>query len=206
MNKVLGKEALKIGLLFILPILLIKLGIIPVEWRFVLLYIWLLLIIGLAFQERYSLKELGIRTDNVREAIVPYTLFTIVGIVFILGIAYILDRQPAPESHRYGYFAFLFIPVSLVQEFIYRSYLLTKLERIFYSPTIAITINAFLFAFLHIIYPQPLALFPIGLLSGFAFALLYHRYPNLLLISLSHMILNYVTTLHCFFTIAIQGC
>jgi membrane protease YdiL (CAAX protease family) len=184
----------------------LKLGIIPIEWRFILLYTFLGAVILLALLERLTLKELGIRFDNLKTGLVSYLFFTALGLLFIFALAQLLGREPSLDRFASSQFSLIFIPISIAQEFIYRSYLMVKLKQLTKRPIVVITINALLFAFLHIIYPDPLLLLPVGLISGFGFAWMYDRYPNTILISISHMILNYAITSFCIFTITIQNC
>jgi membrane protease YdiL (CAAX protease family) len=193
-------------LLFILPIVLIKLEILPIAWRFPLLYTMVGIVFVIVLSEKWTLKDLGIRLDNIRESMIPYIVFTILGLGFIYLLAVVFDREPALSRFTLEGFSLLFIPISIAQEFIYRSYLLAKLGKLVKSPTIAILLNTALFALLHIIYPNPIMLLPVGIVAGLGFAWIYYRYPNLILISISHMILNYAITSFCFFTITMQSC
>ena len=62
-----------------------------------------------------------------------------------------------------------------------------------------IILNTLLFTLIHIIYPMPEIMIPVAVISGFAFALMYRYFPNLILISLSHAVLNFVAILYGFF-------
>lgn len=155
---------------------------------------------------RWPLKEIGARADNLKRAAVPYILFTLVGVVAIIIVARLLGKQPVAEWWSYSHFLYLFIPISFVQELAFRSYLMSKLQRLVSKPWVVIALNGFLFALMHIIYSDPLLLFPVGLAAGIGFAAMWYYYPNLWLITISHMVLNFTTTLHCFFSFANSGC
>ena len=40
-----------------------------------------------------TLFELGIRTDNLKQTIIPYMVFTIIGIIFLLAVSKFLKRK-----------------------------------------------------------------------------------------------------------------
>lgn len=200
------KVTLQIIGLFVLPVLLLLVGVIPVTFRFWVLGIFSLAILALIVAERWSLQSLGLRTDNLRHSLVPYFLFTLVGVVVIVGLAKVLGKHPVNEWWTHVHLLGWFVPISFVQELGFRSWLMPKLETLFKNYWVVIAVNGLLFAFMHTIYPDPLLLLPLGLGAGLGFAVMYHYYPNLYLISLSHMVLNFVTTMHCFFSYAITGC
>lgn len=179
----------------------------PIENHLIIhwvVYVFSLVVLGIVIYERWSLKKLGIRTDNIRETLVPYTLFTIVGLGVIFVFAFFLDRNTAIEWWLYPHFQYGFLVTSVLQEVMFRGFLMPKLKNIFSSAWHVIGANGLLFALIHVVFPDPLLLFPLGLISGIAFAAMYYYYPNLILIALSHSILNFFAMLHCFFSISIQ--
>ena len=68
------------------------------------------------------------------------------------------------------------------------------------SATAVIVWNALLFAGLHIIYPDLAISLPLIFAGGLGFASLYYVYPNLFLVSASHVVLNFFALLYCFFS------
>lgn len=181
-------------LLFIIPVLIVYSKIIPFQYHRYVLFIFTFLIILLVIKSKLSLKELGIYIDKPFRHYFPYLLFTIVGIVFIYAIAEFVGREPLDWDSQYLY-VLLVIPLSFCQEFIYRAYLMNRLKYFFSSTIVVILINTFLFTFLHVIFKQIGVDLPLAFISGLAFAWIYNRYPNLLLISLSHSILNFTAVL-----------
>ena len=55
--------------------------------------------------------------------------------------------------------------------------------------------------FLHSIFPNPTIGLPIAFIGGLGFALMYMKYPSLLLIIISHSIINFFVVLYGFFVI-----
>lgn len=200
------KIAGQIIALFVVPVVLLATGVVPLQYRFWILGLLTAFVIGEMVIKRWPFKTIGLRTDNLKQGIIPYIAFTLAGTIAIVLMAKLLGKQPVTEWWGYSHFLFWFAPISFVQELAFRSYLMPKLEHVVEKTWVVIGINGLLFALMHVIYPDPLLLFPLGLAAGVGFAAMYRAYPNLWLISLSHMVLNFVTTLHCFFSFANSGC
>lgn len=190
---------IQIFFIFIAPIALIVSGIIPIEWRMVVLCISLLLILGIIRFEKRTDSELGIRPFSYR-AVFWYSLFTFLGIVGLWYVQRLLGLSRISEWWKIEHLLFAFIPVSLLQEVAYRSFLFLKLKEVFSKTSHIIFANAFLFGILHSMYPMPHIMVLVSTIGGLGFALLYYRYPNLFLISLSHIILNFIAIYFGFFS------
>jgi membrane protease YdiL (CAAX protease family) len=96
----------------------------------------------------------------------------------------------------------LFVFVSVFQEFAFRGFLIPVLGKIFHRNFAIVLINAVLFAGMHSIYSFPIIALPVAFVGGLVFAGLYIKYPNLILISIMHCILNFVAVGYGFFAIA----
>lgn len=184
--------------LFIFPPLLIYLHIIPKSIWFVALLIMFLIIPSIVIKEKWSLKSLGIRLDNISSGLLPYTIFTILGVLVMISIAQIVKSGTVENWWQDAHFQFLFLPISFIQEFAYRSFLIPRLKNFTRSPFLIIFLNAILFSLLHIFYPNPMVNLPLTFVAGLGFAALYYRYPNLILITISHCILNFLAVYYCF--------
>ena len=200
-NKVYDEIFLEIVYIFILPVVLIYLGVINMEWRVLILFICALLISGIIRHQRWSKDKLGLVPIN-KQALFEYTLFTILGVLGLVLFARYFSFAPIDitdwnESWRLILF---FIPLSVLQEIAYRGYLSARLRELFTSRAHRILINTGLFALLHIIYPLPALLLPIVIIGGLFFAWLYERHSNLVLISMSHSILNFTAVMFGFFS------
>lgn len=193
------RTLLEIIFLFIVPVALLYWEIIPRAADQIVLLIYTSFVILLIIHEHWSLKTLDIRVDNLRKTILPYTIFTLFGIAGIVALAALLKKEPLSEGNLYILFFLWSLPISFVQEFLYRGFLMHELHRIYSSIAAIVLVNAGLFAFLHILYtPAPLIVL-ITFVGGLVFAYMYHKYPNLILISLSHGILNFVAIFYSFF-------
>ncbi len=199
------KFLVEILLIFLLPILLIKFGILPESVRLLLLTLGVIAVGIIITRERWKAEDVGIRFDNIKKALPTYTLFTAGGLILLILYANVLNL---PTLHVLGgknaelKLILTFLPVSLFQEFLYRGFLMKMLKQIFKSEThTIILVNATLFALLHVIYPHQLFVIPLVFIGGVFFAAIYHKMPNLILVSVAHAILNYAALTLGFFVV-----
>lgn len=198
-----GKKEIcaQIFLVFILPILLINLGIIEIEDRIWVLGILISLLLVVLIKEKWTLRMLGVTSHNIKKYALPYILFTVVAIL----VAYIFGEKIGHEElvgwWKYGHFLYGFFIVSLFQEIGYRGYLIPALGKIIKKPIFIVCANALIFMFLHSIFPNPLVGLPLAFIGGIGFALMYLRYPSLPLIIISHALINFFVVLYGFFVV-----
>lgn len=190
--------------LFVLPILLILMGVIPLKYRFFVLLLIAILVLGIIFFEKWTLKDLGIRIDNLKKSLLPYFYLTIVAVFVTVLLAKWLKTGSQPIAGNI-HFQFGFIILSFLQELLFRSFLIPKLKRLTSSSASVIISNAILFGFLHIIFPNPVTIFVISGLLGLGFAFVYYFRPNLILATISHSIINFVAVYYCFASLSV-GC
>lgn len=189
--------------LFVLPTLLLYYGIIPGQLRIILLFVVALFLYGIIKRAQWTYDDLALRTDYMKD-IVPYVLFTIGGIGLLLWVWKInpyTTVRPNYEWWEDARFLLLFIPISVLQEVIFRGILMKLLRHAFKSPLFIILINASLFTLIHIIYAHSVVVLPLTFIGGIGFAWIYYTYPNLILISISHTILNFIAMILGFFIV-----
>ena len=102
--------------------------------------------------DNWTLFDLGIRFDNFKIGLIPYSLFTLIGILALLLTSKILKLKPDKNFYKQKHFIFGFIILSILQEFLFRSFLIPKLSLLINIEILIILINAVLFTFMHIIY------------------------------------------------------
>jgi uncharacterized protein len=191
----------QIFIIFVLPVFLLYFHIIPLGWRMILLLISALFIYGIIRKEEWSYEKMGLRHDNFKKAFPFYLFFTAIG-VFLLFLLDTKFGMPNVETKKYILQTWIFfIPISFFQEFAFRTFLMERLKEIYDNKFLIILINAVLFTLIHTIYPNLGIGLPLAFISGVFFAWLYIKYPNLVLISISHAILNITAVLLGFFTI-----
>jgi membrane protease YdiL (CAAX protease family) len=186
--------------LFIIPTLLIYFEVIPNELRAPLLFIVALLLYGIVKHAKWTYADMGITKDFMKD-IVPYTIFTVGGVLFLIWLAHIVPHQPFLKWWSNLKFLLLFIPLSVVQEIVFRGILMKFLRKAFSSPVFIIALNSAVFAFMHVIYLNTTFVLPMTFIAGVGFAWMYYQYKNLILISISHTILNFVAMILGFFII-----
>ena len=191
---------LEIFILFIVPVLPSFFNRVPKKYRFHLFAAIILIAATIVLSEHWSLNKLGIDLNNISNGLPLYFIFTVAGLIYIFALAKILKYKPTPNWWNNNHFLFGFILMSIGQEFLYRGFLMPDLKLVFSSVIAVVLINALLFTFIHIIYPNRKANLITAFIGGLCFAGIYYYYPNLILISISHMILNFAVVYFGMFT------
>lgn len=192
----------QILIVFILPILFIKFDILAVEYRVPVLVALITILVATLIKEKWTFKMLGVGNGTFKKYLLPYTIFTIVGVFSITLLGTSLGYQQATNWWTQPHFLYLFFVVSLFQEVGYRGYLIPALGKITQYPLWIIFLNTLLFTFLHVIFSNLIVGLPLAFVGGIGFALMYMKYPNLPLIVISHSILNFCAVLYGFFTVS----
>lgn len=192
---------IQIFLIFILPIVLINLGIIPVQYRVLILVAIVTALVVLLLKEKWTWHTLGIGNKTFKKYFLPYLLFTAISVVCVSFFSEKIGQEEIARWWTYKHFMYGFFVVSLFQEVAYRAYLIPALAKLTSRPVIILLSNTLLFTFLHTIFPNPVFGLPLAFAGGIGFALMYMRFPNLPLIVLSHAVLNFTVVLYGFFVI-----
>ncbi|MBP6908643.1 MAG: CPBP family intramembrane metalloprotease [Candidatus Pacebacteria bacterium] len=186
--------------LYLIPVILLYFKIIPGNMRFGLLFTVALLLVGIIWHSRWTYADMGITNDWKKDAI-PYILFTLGGIFFLVWLAQVVPHEPFLDWWENKKFLLLFAPISILQEIVFRGILMKMLVRAFSQPLVIISINAIVFALMHVIYSNAVFILPLTFIGGIGFAWMYYRYPNLILISLAHTVLNFTAMILGFFVL-----
>jgi uncharacterized protein len=188
------KVLLIVGFTYILPVLLIFLGLVPFSWRFAVLIISAMVILVIARLYRFSLVELGFTQKNLGTALKAISLGTL-GVVLLMLIHYTL-QGPRLDNSAYSWTFYLsFVGVSSpVQEFLYRGFLFSIFSKFKISEWLQILLSTLLYSFVHLIYrdlPTLVFTFIVGLLWGWHYA----KFGNLYSIIISHSLLGAIAIL-----------
>jgi len=186
--------------LFIIPTLLLYFKIIPREFRLLLLFSVSLFLYGIVRHSKWTWSNLGVSKKFMKD-IVPYTVFTLAGVGFLFWLSAIVPHSPFPNWWKNLKFLIFFIPVSIFQELAFRGILMRMLRQVFTNPAFIIIMNATIFSLIHIIYINATFVLPLTFIAGIGFAWIYYKYPNLILISISHTALNFVGMVLGFFIV-----
>lgn len=190
----------QIVFLYIIPVLLLYFGLISDNLRVVMLLAVVLFLFGIVKHANWTYSDLGITRDFMKD-IFPYSIFTIGGVGFLIWLSQVVPHEPFLEWWESAKFLILFIPISVLQEILFRGILMNFLRKAFTSPIFIIALNAAVFAFMHVIYLNSTFVLPFTFIAGIGFAWMYYQYKNLILISISHTILNFVAVALGFFVI-----
>lgn len=201
-NSIKQKELVFVQILYlyIIPVLLLYFKILPGNFRFLMLFGIAILLYGIVKHDHWTYSDLGINKDFMKD-IIPYTLFTVGGVFFLVWLAQVVPHSPFLKWDDNVKFLLLFIPISILQEIIFRGILMNMLRRAFKSQIFIIILNATVFAFLHVIYLNSIFVLPMTFIAGVGFAWIYYQYENLPLISVAHTILNFTAVVLGFFVI-----
>jgi len=186
--------------LYITPILLLYYGVIPGGLRVAVLFMICILLYGIVKHAKWTWADMGI-IKNFKKDWIPYAIFTIGAVGFLFWLFKISNNIPMNGWWHNTKFILLFIPISVLQEVALRGVLMNMLRRAFKSPIFIIFANACIFALIHIIYLNATFVLPFTFIAGLGFAWMYYQYPNLVLISISHTILNFVGVALGFFVL-----
>lgn len=142
---------------------------------------------------QWSFEDLGFQFKDFMKALPWYALSIPIGIFGLF-----LYTQFFPEEIYKGttdtntYFVYSVWGV-IAQEILYRGYLMRLGQQVFGDGWFNICINVIVFVGMHIFYPGFVQKLWILIPAGILFTLLYQRYPNIILIIITHSILNGVS-------------
>lgn len=190
---------LQVFFIFVVPIFLLVFGVVPVAYRMIVLSVAMLMMYGIIQYEKIPDSNMGLGNKNFKKSILPYFVFTILGLFALEYLAKEFNLEGVDVWYKSIHLLYLFIPVSLLQEIAYRGFLFHKLRVLSHKRWVVIGLNAILFTLIHMIYPDPELMIPLAFATGIGFAVMYEFFPNLILISIAHSILNFYAILHGFF-------
>jgi len=190
----------QIVFLYVIPVLLLYFGLVSDNLRVLMLLGVVSLLFGIVKHAKWTYADLGITRDFIKD-IIPHILFTVGGVGFLIWLSRVVPHEPFLEWWESVRFLLLFIPISVLQEILFRGILMNFLRKAFTSPIFIIALNATVFAFMHVIYLNSTFVLPFTFIAGVGFAWMYYQYKNLVLISISHTILNFVAVALGFFVI-----
>jgi len=190
----------EIFFIFIAPVLAVKFY--KGSWKYWALLLFLFVVIAAsisAYSNGLSFHQMGIRSDNLLQAITLYIPFVVLSVLVLRGCSYLLRTKRITPWRGYPLFIPVAIFLSVGQQFLYQGFLFQRLTPE-YGVLVAIFITALLYAFLHILFPRPVFSFVLTFVGGVMFAALFSLQPNLLVASIAHTILNITAIQFSFLT------
>jgi len=189
-----------IVILFVLPVVLMSFKIIPFKYKIHALGLVAFLLMLIVLLKGWGTQKLGLQLPAVGEFALPYLLFTCGLGIALLIISKLTKNTGKERWWKDSHFIYGFILVSALQEFVFRGFLIPELQSIFSSTILVVLVNALLFAFMHIIYSDNKYSLLMIFVGGIGFATMYIYYPSLILIAISHTVLNFIAVYFGFFT------
>ncbi|MEN8253324.1 MAG: type II CAAX endopeptidase family protein [Patescibacteria group bacterium] len=153
-------------------------------------------------KNKWNKADLGLRVDNIKKALPLYSFITLLLVFGVILLKQVLSRPIRPDLFTSWHFRGLFILSSLAQAFIFKSYLVKLQSLVMSSNLQIILLNGFLFGLMHtMVIAEPIWFsFLTAFVMGAVFAYVYLKYPNLILATISHAIINFLISLSCFFS------
>lgn len=185
----------------VIPLLLITTGIIPHRWRWYVLGMVCLAAAVITVASQQSWGDIGIRSDTIMSAVIGYGIFVIAGYAAIRWYSARLGLSKANNWKSDTHFRYLFIPISIAQQFVFMSFTLTRLVDVIGIGWLAIVISSLIFTLAHAGYGNWRVQLPLACIGGVGFSVLYYMFPNLIGASLAHMVLNLTAVYYGFFSI-----
>jgi len=180
-------------IIFIFPPIAIHYGVIPGGplTNLITLAVCSISCILIMIREGWGFNELDLKIEKGMPRV--YIVFTLVGIVFLLLMKYILGLELNFEVVQRKYFLAVFVPLCFLQVLCYRVFLIRKLKLLTQSKSRLVALNTIFFTIMHIMFSYKFII--ICFLGGIGFAWVYLQYPSLVLMTISHSILNFTAAL-----------
>ena len=134
--------------------------------------------------------KLGIRIDNIKKSLLPYTILTVILSLGLIASLRLFSQSMMDVYHTLYPLFWISIPLSILQEIVFRGFGMYQLKKLFKKPIVVILLNSFLFSLFHMFVPEQLLFAPLSFSAGLAFATVYYYHPNLFLVSLAHVVIN----------------
>lgn len=186
--------------LFVLPVALWYFKVIPFQYRFHTLAVVGACIVAIVVIRGWGMHTLGLQWSVLRDYVVPYTLFTLFAGFALYIFAKLLKHTSTERWWKKSHFLYGFVLFSALQEFVFRGFLIPELQSIISVAWLVVLVNALLFTWMHVIYSDDSKTLLMIFFGGIGFAAMYVSFPSLILVSISHMILNFIAVYFGFFT------
>ena len=140
---------------------------------------------------RESLRDIGIRLDNLHVALFKLTLPTLIIAGLIVGTGWLWGGLHSPEAGSRTHY--LLLPLwALMQQYALQGFMNRRFQMVFGKGWLSIIFVAAVFGLLHLPNPFFAAL---TFVAGVIWAAAYQRTPNLFALALSHSLLAFLLSL-----------
>lgn len=140
----------------------------------------------------WILSDIGLDMRNFKSALRFYAVCSFGGIVLFTIVAMIV--RPIRSNIDEETILLYSCVGSVLQEFLYRGYLMKIGKDLFENDAVNCAMNVFVFTIMHSIFGRTIeecfVIMGLILPAAIFFTVLYRRYPNLMLVSVAHIISN----------------
>ncbi len=163
--------------------------------------LFICLILFFIRQNKWSLKDLGIRFDNFIKNNFLNFLISLFFVGGLFGLKNLWGRHGLDLFSSYHFYG-LFILSSFGQEFVFRGFLIKLQQSIFQDKAIIITSNGVLFGLMHVMVIGEAVWFSFlgASFLGLVLAYSYLKNPNLFQLTIIHAIINLAVAWFGFFS------
>lgn len=188
-NKVSRTEAiLEVSLLLGGIVAYLAVEITGVSKRWLIIPLALVLVVYfvlLVIRKRESLKDYGIRLDNILGASLPALEFTLFGVALLLGYAWVDDAEISLDN-LLGLSLLLYPLYGIAQQMIFQGILHRRLLLLLPGRFMPLLATSVLFSAVHI---GDLHLVLLTLVAGLCWSSIYQAKPNVITLGISHGVL-----------------
>lgn len=177
---------------YLLPILLLAYGALPLGANHVVLVIMSLVMVAYAISKPIPGRELGFRPDNLRSALLWQGFVSLI----LMGALLLVSRAGIMHPKYYGesviFYLFYVLISAPLQEFVFRSLMFRELNIYLNRDWIKVLLSAVIFSFAHYAY-RDLSVLLMTFVAGLLWGFVYLKRPNFWAVAASHAVVGTVT-------------
>lgn len=171
------------------------------------LSLWLVLVIILFYNFFIENRSFFVWEDKKYSvgfylvAVVCLYLICAFGGAFLNGIIKLITQEKVSDKllhlslifkNNYFLIAFTCLTAGVIEELLMRAYIQPRIEKIYNSPVLGITISALLFGILHSTYGT-IGQVVVPFFIGIVFALFYKKYSNIKILIICHFMFDFIS-------------
>lgn len=184
------KPMIEIFLFGILPILVVFLLGINFESSHLIIIPYVLVVLA-RFGYLLHLKKISFREAGFVSLKNGYKWYLAVTVIFITGLYFYRNFIVLPPWLAESDPILVLIIHALVQEIIFRSYLLQKIRLVIPNEFLVAIFCGILFSFFHIVMIEPFVVMVLTFFAGTIWSYIFLKFPNIYLVTMSHFLVNF---------------
>ena len=176
---------------YFMPPILICIGVIPWNMKFVALVVGLVMLYIVMRILGNTHSDIGItrqRTSYSLKTVLPITI----ALIIAAGLFLLLEKPQFSPTEGIGFYVFYILISCPAQELLFRGILSRMLQELRLHRVLELGVAAALFGYVHIIYGDILTVVIMGIVGLFWYRA-YQRSSNLIGVTISHVVLGVMT-------------